>query len=119
MKYLLGEQKMSTVTVLCKKPYGVELQVGNQKVTLNGYNSSAVAHGYGITENVPKELWDAWVEQHKGHKLYTSGCVAAQETTRNAKAQAKDTAELKTGTERIKQGKHAGVEKDADAGKGV
>ena len=68
---------------------------------------------------MPKELWDAWVEQHKGHKLYTSGCVAAQETTRNAKAQAKDTAELKTGTERIKQGKHAGVEKDADAGKGV
>ena len=62
---------MSTVTVLCKKPYGVELQVGNQKVVLNGYNSSAVAHGYGITENVPKELWDAWVEQHKGHKLYT------------------------------------------------
>ena len=38
---------------------------------------------------------------------------------RNAKAQAKDTAELKTGTERIKQGKHAGVEKDADSGKGV
>ena len=110
---------MSTVTVLCKKPYGVELQVGNQKVVLNGYNSSAVAHGYGITENVPKELWDAWVEQHKGHKLYTSGCIAAQESTRNAKAQAKDTAELTTGTERIKQGKHAGVEKDADAGKGV
>ena len=45
---------MSTVTVLCKKPYGVGYQVGNQKVTLNGYNSSAVAHSYGITENVPK-----------------------------------------------------------------
>ncbi len=109
---------MSTVTVLCKKPHAVEIQVGNQKVTLNGYNSSAVAHGYGITESVPKDLWEAWVEQNKGHKIYTSGCIAAQETTRNAKAQAKDTAELKTGTERIKQGKHAGVAKDEDAGKG-
>lgn len=109
---------MSTVTVLCKKPHSVEIQVGNQKVTLHGYNSSLVAHGYGITENVPKDLWEAWVEQNKDHKLYTSGCIAAQETTRNAKAQAKDTAELKTGTERIKQGKHAGVAKDEDAGKG-
>lgn len=109
---------MSTVTVLCKKPHAVEIQVGNQKATLNGYSSSLVSHGYGITENVPKDLWEAWVEQNKGHKLYTSGCIAAQETTRNAKAQAKDTAELKTGTERIKQGKHAGVAKDEDAGKG-
>lgn len=109
---------MSTVTVLCKKPHAVEIQVGNRKVTLNGYNSSAVAHGYGITENVPKDLWEAWVTENKGHKLYTSGCIAAQENTRNAKAQAKDTAELKTGTERIKPGKHAGVSKDEDAGKG-
>ena len=110
---------MATVSIILKQPNGIILQVGNKQVTLKGYNSSEVAHGYGITENVDAAFWAAWVEQNKGHKLYTSGAIAAQETTRNAKAQAKDTAELKTGTERIKQGKHAGVTKDEDAGKGI
>ena len=51
----------ATVTVGCKLPHGLVAEVGKESVTFLGINSTELIGGHGITENVPKDFWDAWV----------------------------------------------------------
>ena len=58
-----------TVVVGCKYPTGVLIQVGSTTHKINGSNSSEIFGGHGITDDVPKALWDAWVVENKNHDL--------------------------------------------------
>lgn len=90
---------MSTVTIGCKYPTGVLLQVGNTTFPVNGSNSSEIFGGHGITEDVPKQLWDAWLVENKNHDLVTGGFIFAHESRKEVKAEAKEKAANKTKAE--------------------
>lgn len=54
------------VTVGCKLPNGLVLEVDGHQQAVAGYRGEDVRiiGGYGLTP-VDKELWDAWLKIHK------------------------------------------------------
>lgn len=106
---------MATVTVGCKLPHGIHMDLDGKRVTLNGSNSSNVIGGHGITENVDKEFFDKWVAQRKDSPMVKNGLVFAHERSGNAQAEAKEKAKTKTGFEGLDQDKPApGITVDKD-----
>lgn len=89
---------MTTVTVGCKLPNGLIIEVTDKKVTLNGANSSELIGGHGLTE-VDKDLWEAWYAVNKELTFVKNGFVFANGKEVDAKAQAKDRSKNKTGFE--------------------
>ena len=90
-----------TVTVACKHPHGLHLDVtdtsgARRRVTIKG---NAVAYGavdatiggYALTE-VDADHWAAWVEKHKDSALLTDRIVFAQPKAQAAQAQASEQA---------------------------
>lgn len=105
------------VTVGCKLPNGIVLEVNNAEVMLCGWrgSESRIVGGYGLTQ-VDKELWDAWLKLHKNQPYVKKGLVFAQENGNSARAQAKEREKVKSGMEPLPQDKPApGIEKDEDA----
>lgn len=101
---------MSTVTVGCKLPNGLIIELDEQRVVLNGANSSALIGGFGMTE-VNEALFNAWLAKHKDFEPVKQGLIFAQAKPVNAQAEAKDKAELKSGFEGIDPKKPAkGIE---------
>jgi CTP:molybdopterin cytidylyltransferase MocA len=74
-----------TVTVGCKLPNGLILEQGEYKVELNGSNSSIVVGGYGLTENVDKEAFEAWLAVHADQPYVRKELVFAQAKTSSAR----------------------------------
>ena len=94
---------MSTVTIGCKYPTGVLLQVGSTTFPINGSNSSEIFGGHGITDDVPKALWDAWLIENKNHDLVKGGFIFAHEQRKEVKAQAKEKVANKTKAEGLEK----------------
>lgn len=92
---------MATVTIGCKLPNGIHLDHEGKRVTLNGANSSRVIGGHGITERVDKAFWDAWLAIHKDYEPVKRGLIFAQNSTRNAEAEAKEKQDNPSGLEGI------------------
>lgn len=99
---------MTTVTVGCKLPNGLILEMGkkgdanHKTATLNGANAAAVqvAGGYGLTE-VDGAFYEAWAKKHHWLPALKSGAIFVQDNRENATAAAIDTSELRTGLERL------------------
>lgn len=89
---------MTTVTVGCKLPNGLIIEVADKKAILNGLNHSVIIGGHGLTE-VDKDLWDAWYAANKELVFVKNGFVFANAKEADAKAQAKDRENNKTGFE--------------------
>lgn len=94
------------VTVCCKLPHGLwmELVIDGKPITkilARGCNSTNIVGGYGITENVPKDFWDAWIEKHQGLKFVKNEQIWAYKTVQGAKSKAMEMAEKKHGMERL------------------
>lgn len=103
---------MSTVIVGCKLPHGLIIKVGDKSVELSGRNESRILsnENFGITE-VDADFWKAWLNLNKETKAVKIGAIFANETEKSTKAEAKEKAKLKTGTEQIKAEAKDGVEK--------
>ena len=86
----------ATVTVACRVPNGVELQLVRQElwpesstekraircgnvVRIAGPRSpeADVGRPFVTTKGVDKEFWDAWLAQNKGHPAVASGALHA------------------------------------------
>jgi hypothetical protein len=93
----------NTVTVGCKYPSGVLMQVGSVEIKANGSNSSEIYGGHGITEDVPEDFWKAWLEQNKNHSLVTGGFIFAHEKRSEVKAEAKEKSKNKTKAESLEK----------------
>lgn len=89
----------STVTVGCKVANGIVMQVGDQAVDINGFNQQVVVGGHGITRDVPKDLWEAWLEENKNRKLCTGGFIFADESTKSVNSEAGEKVDNQSGTE--------------------
>lgn len=90
-----------TVTIGCKLPNGLLLEVGNKSVAINGSNNSQVVGGHGITYDVDSDLWAAWLKQNADRDIVKNGFVFAHDKAANVKAEAKEKADSKTGQEPI------------------
>lgn len=103
----------ATVTVGCKLPHGLILEVGKVQVAINGENKAVIAGGHGVTEGVDKEFWDAWVAAHPNYKPLTSGLIFAHEDKKDAIAQVKERKGQKHGLERLNpEAPMPGIKKD-------
>lgn len=95
---------MSTVTIGCKLPNGIIMQVGEKSVVINGWNKSAIIGAtHGITEGVPAELWEAWKKVFADSRLVKDEIVFAAANTARATAKAKDEKDKKSGHEQMPQ----------------
>lgn len=93
----------ATVTVGCKLPHGLVAEVGKESVTFLGINSTELIGGHGITENVPKDFWDAWVAKVSPWFLpLKNGVIFAFENEKSTTAKAKEMAKQATGFEGLK-----------------
>lgn len=104
------------VTVGCKLPNGLVVEIDGYTVTLNGANSSQVIGGYGLTEGVDKAAFDKWLKTHASQPYVKNELVFAQAKTNSAQDKAQENASVKTGLEGLPQDKPApGIEVDKEA----
>lgn len=97
---------MATVTVACKLPNGVHLDIrGRGRVTLRG---TAVAFGvapvivpggYALTPDVDEDWWNAWLDLSRDLDIVKKQIVFAMPKPVEARARAREMAELRTGLE--------------------
>lgn len=93
---------MSTVAIACKLPNGIYMIQGKTRVRINGWNNNEIAGlPYGITREVPSDLWEAWRKEHAESKLVKLGLIYAEETEKRAQDKAKDQKDNKSGHEQL------------------
>lgn len=90
---------MATVTVGCKLPHGLHMDLNGKRVTLKGANSSAIAGGHGITENVDESFFTEWMSRNKELAFVKSGHIFSDVKVANVQAQANERKDEKTGFE--------------------
>lgn len=120
----------TTVTVACKHPHGLKLrlfemvertevthggtrtikvaQERHDTVTIKGNAhpqnrapNATISHGFALTHGVPKEFWDAWVEQNKDSDLVKNGLIFAHAGAANTEAESREKESVKSGLERL------------------
>ena len=98
-EYQNASTSTATVTVACKIPNGLHLDLDGRRITLNGSSSSQIAGGFGLSEDVDKAFFDEWVKRYRDSPAVTGGIVFAYENAADTKARAAEYANLKTGLE--------------------
>lgn len=93
--------KQKTVTVGCKLPNGLIIEVGGKSVELNGANASNIIGGHGITYNVDADFFNAWLEAHADRAMVRNGFIFAHDKAADTKAEAAEKADNATGLEAV------------------
>jgi hypothetical protein len=75
------------------------MDVEGKRITLKGTNSALVIGGHGITENVDKDHFDAWMKLHAESEMVKGKFIFSHDKAESVKAKAKDHAENKNGFE--------------------
>ena len=90
---------MSTVTVACKLPNGLILDIpGAPSVTLKGANHPEAIAGHGLTE-VAADFWEAWTKLYPDFQPLKKELIFAQGGERSAISKAKERKGEKSGLE--------------------
>lgn len=94
---------MSTVTIGCKLPNGIIMEVeGAKPVVINGWNNNLIqGAGHGLTDNVPADVWEAWKKVHAESKLVKGGFIFANTRAEGTKDRARDQKDNKSGHEQL------------------
>lgn len=93
---------MTTVTIGCKLPNGIWMQVGEKSIRIKGWNNNEIKGGtHGITEGVPQEVWEKWRKTHADSKLVKGEFIFAVGDTKRAQDKAKEQAKNKSGHEQM------------------
>lgn len=61
-----------TVTIGCKLPNGILLQVGQEVLNINGMDHSGNDE-FAMTANVPEHFWLAWLNSNKDLDIVKNG----------------------------------------------
>ena len=102
-----------TVVIGCKIPNGVKIRGAGKEFTLRGANQANVIGGYGITEDVPVEIWEDYAKAHAKSPAIVNELIFAQKDARSARDAANERKAQKTGFEKIKA-EDAGVKEDKE-----
>jgi len=93
--------KTSTYIIGCKLPAGLVIRHEGQKMKLAGTNDSLLINGFGITREVPADLWDGFAKTFADQPLLRNGIVFAVTDEKSASDASKERAEQKTGMEQL------------------
>jgi hypothetical protein len=88
-----------TVSVGCKYPNGLLLELGDKRVEIKGANSSQIIGGHGITEGVDKAFMDEWMKRYAANDIVKGGHLFINVKTASVVAEAEEKADHKTGLE--------------------
>ena len=104
----------NVIAVGCKLPHGMHLDIRQageavQRVTLKGTNSltagaiirPATIGGFAITENVPKEFFEAWLSKHKEHPAVRNNLIFAHTQVASVQDMAEERSEISNGLDPI------------------
>ena len=58
-----------------------------------------IVSGYAVTDGVPKDLWEAWIEAHKNSAVVKNHCIFAYEKPGMGDGDAREHKEALTGLE--------------------
>ncbi|WP_302789862.1 hypothetical protein [Hafnia paralvei] len=105
--------KKTPYVIGCKLPCGLRIGHGANALTLKGANDSMLINGFGITKDVPAEVWDEFEKNHKSSHLFTNGIVFAVSDMKSVEDASLERAKQKTGLEQV-SAKDAGVEDDKE-----
>ena len=92
---------MANITIGCRLPHGIVLEVGGKIINILGLNRSLVIGAEYMANEVDSALWNAWAKENEGSKLLTSGALFAASSEKDAKAKAKELKSVKTGLEPV------------------
>jgi len=107
-----------TVTVACKLPNGLFMDVKGVITTINGFRTSTgtAIGGYGLTENINKDYFDAWMKEHADQPYVKKELIFALNKTSSAESKAAEYSETKSGLEGLPQDNPMpGIEKNDEA----
>ena len=95
--------KNGTYVIGCKLPHGLIISGAGKKVHLKGKNSAIIFsnQAYGVTENVPAEVWDEYIRIHGQSNAVKNGSVFAVSDLQSVKAAAEERKDVKTGFEQL------------------
>ena len=93
-----GGMREVTVYRPCTGP-GEEFVLNGTAVEFGLQRNWQMAHGFALTMGVPKDLWDAFVEQNKGAAVLENGLIFAHAKTVDTSAHAKENRAQRSGLE--------------------
>jgi len=96
-KYIIG----------CKLPSGLTISYEGQNMTLAGANDSLLINGFGITRDVPADLWEGFEKTFADQLLIKNGIVFAVTDDKSAKDASEELKDQKTGLEQLDPNKQA------------
>lgn len=93
---------MKTILIGCKLPCGIELDIGNRAVMINGMNTSLIAGGFGLT-NVDADDWVYLSAAYSDHAAFKNKSIftAGTASVADAASVADELRDEKTGLEGI------------------
>jgi hypothetical protein len=98
------------VTVGCKLPNGLILELNHVKVELNGSNKAAIIGADTGYTDVDDDFWTAWSKAYSDYTPLTTGSVFVAKDRKSAEAIGSERKKLKTGFEPMEQ-KAPGIDK--------
>lgn len=91
--------KNNEYVIGCKLPNGLVIRGAGKQFRLNGANTSQLINGYGVTENVPADIWDDYAKHHAQANVIKNGTVFAVGDLNSARDATKERENQKTGLE--------------------
>lgn len=105
--------KPDSYVIGCKLPCGLKIGQGSGAVTLKGANDSMLINGFGITKDVPADVWEEFEKNHKSSPLFLNGIIFAVTDMKSVEDASLERTRQKTGFEQV-SAKEAGVEDDKE-----
>ena len=96
-----NQVKGSTCVVGCKLPAGLVIRGAGKQWRVKGCNDSMIIGGFGLTYDVPSEIWNDFAKNHAKSKMIRNGVVFAVNDGRSANSAAKEREKQRTGMERL------------------
>lgn len=93
----------------CKMPNGISFNYRGKYFTFNGANTSSIIDGFGLTRDVPSDVWSEFMRSYSKSDFVVNGLVFAVTDNKSAKSAANERAEIKTGFEKSKKPKNVQV----------
>jgi hypothetical protein len=96
----MSKDAPSFVTVACKLPHGLQMRLKDKVITLRGANAPDAISGFGLTI-VPEDFWNEWSKQYRALEPLAKNLIFAYQKGGDARAAAKEKADMKTGLEQL------------------
>lgn len=95
--------KNNSYVIGCKLPNGLVIRGAGKQVRLNGTRSQVIIGGFGITRDVPADVWEDFEKVHAQSNVIKNGVVFAVADDASAKSASEERSKVKTGFERLSE----------------